>query len=99
LSDCFLVTGSEGCLGSWVVKRLLDRGERCVALDLGADATRLRRLVPDERLAEVAFVRGDIIEDGLVERVIREHEVTQVVHLAALQIPLVAAAPVRGAGG
>jgi UDP-glucuronate 4-epimerase len=97
LNDCFLVTGSEGCLGSWVVKRLLDRGERCVALDLGADATRLRRLVPDERLAEVAFVRGDIVEDGLIERVIREHEVTRVVHLAALQIPLVAAAPARGA--
>lgn len=97
MSECFLVTGSEGCLGSWVVKRLLERGERCVALDLSSEAARLRRLAADEDLAAVAFVRGDILEDGLLTRVIEAHDVTRVVHLAALQIPLVAADPVRGA--
>ena len=94
---CFLVTGSEGCLGSWAVKRLVERGERCVALDLTSEAARLRKLLPEERIRGVTFVRGDVLEDGLLERLIEEHGVTHIVHLAALQIPLVAADPVRGA--
>jgi UDP-glucuronate 4-epimerase len=97
LSECFLVTGSEGCLGSWVLARLLDAGARCVALDLRADGARLRELIPADRLGEVEFVVGDVVEAGLVEGVVREHGVSRVIHLAALQIPLVAAAPARGA--
>jgi UDP-glucuronate 4-epimerase len=97
LSECFLITGSEGCIGSWVIARLLDTGARCVALDVRADGTRLRQLVPTERVAQVEFVVGDIGEEGLVERVVREHGVSRVIHLAALQIPFVAAAPARGA--
>ena len=97
MSECFLVTGSEGCLGSWVVKRLLDDGHRCVALDLDSGSARLRRLVPPSRLADVVFVQGDIVADGLLARVIEAHGVTRVIHLAALQIPFVEADPARGA--
>jgi nucleoside-diphosphate-sugar epimerase len=97
LSERFLVTGSEGCLGSWVLTRLLDRGESCVALDVRQDAQRLRRLIAKERMADIEFVCGDIVEEGLVTRVIREHEVSRIIHLAALQIPLVAVTPARGA--
>jgi UDP-glucuronate 4-epimerase len=95
--DCFLVTGSEGCLGSWVVKNLVETGERAVALDLAPDGVRLRRLLPEHPLDTVAFVPGDIVADGLLPAVIEEHGVTRVIHLAALQIPLVAADPGRGA--
>jgi nucleoside-diphosphate-sugar epimerase len=80
-----------------VLARLLDSGARCVAVDLAPAGTRLRQLVPAERLAEVEVVAGDIVEDGLVERVVREHAVSRIIHLAALQIPLVASAPARGA--
>jgi nucleoside-diphosphate-sugar epimerase len=97
LSECFLVTGSEGCIGSWVVARLVDAGARCVALDVRADGTRIRQLVPAERLEHVQFVVGDIVEEGLVERVVHKHRVSRIIHLAALQIPFVAAAPARGA--
>ena len=95
--ETFLVTGSEGCIGSWVVKNLVERDDRCVALDLASGATRLRKLLPDEQLRDVAFVVGDIAEEGLVARAVAEHGVTRIVHLAALQIPFVAADPIRGA--
>ena len=96
-SDCFLVTGSDGCLGSWVVKNLVERGARCIALDLDPQALRLRELLGEERVGEVAFVAGDVAAQGLLEAVVETHAVTRIVHLAALQIPLVAADPTRGA--
>jgi UDP-glucuronate 4-epimerase len=95
--ECFLVTGSGGCIGSWTVRRLVERGERCIALDVAPERARLRRILDDDRLHEVKLVRGDVLEDGFLSRLIEEQEVTRVVHLAALQIPFVAADPVRGA--
>jgi UDP-glucuronate 4-epimerase len=80
-----------------VLARLLDAGARCVALDVRSDGTRLRQLVQQERIGQVEFVVGDIVEEGLVERVVRRHGVSRVIHLAALQIPFVAAAPAHGA--
>ena len=37
MSDAVLVTGAFGCIGSWVVKRLLAGGETPVVYDLGDD--------------------------------------------------------------
>jgi UDP-glucuronate 4-epimerase len=96
-SETFLVTGSEGCLGAWVVKNLVDEGHACIALDLSTECLRIRELIGDESLERVVLVEGDIASEGLVRSVVEEHGVTRVVHLAALQIPLVAADPVRGA--
>ena len=33
-----LVTGAQGCIGSWVVKQLLERGDDVVIYDLGPGA-------------------------------------------------------------
>jgi UDP-glucuronate 4-epimerase len=96
-SETFLVTGSEGCLGAWVVKNLVDEGHACIALDLSAEGRRIRTLVGDQGLERVVFVEGDIVSVGLVRSLVEERGVTRIVHLAALQIPLVAADPVRGA--
>jgi UDP-glucuronate 4-epimerase len=98
MEERFLVTGSEGCLGSWVVKELAERGISCVALDLESRAERLRYLLHDDRLlGTVTFLTGDIVEEGVLERAVAEHGVTRIIHLAALQIPFVAADPIRGA--
>jgi UDP-glucuronate 4-epimerase len=95
--ECFLVTGSGGCLGSWVVKNLVESGERCIAFDLDSEPRRLRRILDEERLGGVELVAGDIVQEDLLARVVAEHGVTRIIHLAALQIPFVAADPVRGA--
>lgn len=97
VEETFLVTGSEGCLGAWVVKNLVEQDYACVALDLSTEGRRVRTLAGDDRLELVVFAEGDIASEGTVRSLVERHGVTRVIHLAALQIPLVAADPVRGA--
>src|SRR5438876_8862284 len=80
-----LVTGAFGCIGAWVVKRLLAAGERPVVYDLGDDPWRMRMIVGSERLNDVAMIRGDIADRDALDRVVVEHDITRIVHLAAWQ--------------
>jgi nucleoside-diphosphate-sugar epimerase len=92
----FLVTGALGCIGAWTVKRLADEGTPVVATDVGQDVARWRLL--DPRLAErVPLVRSDVTDGPAFERVVAEHGITHVVHLAALQVPFARANPTLGA--
>jgi nucleoside-diphosphate-sugar epimerase len=93
----FLVTGAGGCVGAWTVRTLLDQGCEVVALDLSTDDRRLRLLASEEELAGVRFVRADIADAEAVERTVARERITNIVHLAALQIPFARADPVRGA--
>jgi UDP-glucuronate 4-epimerase len=67
-----------------------------VGFDLGDDISRLRLIMEADELGSVALVRGDVTELAQLERTLDEYEVTHVVHLAALLIPLARANPVRG---
>ena len=87
---CALVTGGAGFIGSSFLRtRLADRSEatRFVNLDVLTYAGNLENLqghVEDaERDGRYRFVRGDIRDQALVERVIEEHGVDCVVHFAA----------------
>ena len=68
-----------------------------VGFDLGDDISRLRLIMEPDELGGVALVRGDVTDLAQLERALDEYEVTHVVHLAALLIPLARANPVRGA--
>lgn len=92
-----LVTGALGCLGAWTLDALVSLGEEPVGFDLGTDDARLRLVMPEERRAKVTLVAGDITDADAVGRVLDEHGITNVVHLAALQVPFCKAAPERGA--
>ena len=92
-----LVTGALGCLGAWTLKALLDLGEEPVGFDLGPDDSRLRLVLSDEERGRVTLVSGDVTDGAAVGRALDEHGITHVVHLAALQVPLVRADPERGA--
>ena len=92
-----LVTGALGCLGAWTLKALVDLGEEPVGFDLGSDDARLRLVLSDEERARVTLVEGDVTDDGAVGRALDEHGITNVVHLAALQVPFCRADPERGA--
>src|SRR3712207_9049540 len=97
MSERFLVTGSSGCIGAWVVAQLVRDGTPVVALDASDDDHRLRLLLDDDELSGLVRVRGDITNlDGL-ERTFDEHGITRVVHLAALQVPFCRADPPLGA--
>ena len=56
----YLVTGALGCIGAWVVERLLEKGDHPVVFDLGTEPRRIRDLLGPEALARVSFVQGDI---------------------------------------
>jgi UDP-glucuronate 4-epimerase len=93
----FLVTGALGCIGAWTVRALVQDGVPVVAFDLGSDARRLRLIMTDEELAKVTFVQGDITELAEVEAALDADDITNIVHLAALQVPFCRADPPLGA--
>jgi len=63
-----LVTGAFGCIGAWVVRRLLADGERPVLFDLADDPWRLRMIAGDDVPSRVTIVRGDITDRDQVTR-------------------------------
>lgn len=79
-----LVTGATGLLGSWLVPELQREGARVVVL--------VRDLVPDALLETsgarraAVTVLGDVCDGRLLERVLVEHEIDCVFHLAAQTI-------------
>ncbi len=95
--DRFLVTGALGCIGAWTVRELVREGTQVVAFDLGTDARRLRLIMRPDELAAVAFETGDITDLATVQRVLDDHRISHVVHLAALQLPFCRADPPLGA--
>ena len=95
MSERVLVTGVLGCLGAWVARAVLGDGDDVVGYDLGEDTARLD-LVLGGDAGRVSLVRGDITDLDALERVLDDHDVTRVVHLAALQVPFVRANPPLG---
>jgi UDP-glucuronate 4-epimerase len=97
LAERTLVTGALGCLGAWTLKALLDLGEEPVGFDLGSADARLRLVLSEEEWARVTLVEGDVTDATAVGSALDDHGITNVVHLAAMQVPLVRADPERGA--
>ncbi len=72
----WLVTGGAGYIGAHVVRALQGDGAEVVVLDdLSTGAP--------ERVEGVAFVEGSVLDRGATRRLLREHAVTGVVHIAA----------------
>jgi nucleoside-diphosphate-sugar epimerase len=92
-----LLTGGYGCIGSWIVRNLLDRGDEVWIYDLKEDPHRLRLLLDDEQLRRVCFVPGDVTDFPSVHAAIQKNRITQVIHLAGLQVPVCRADPLLGA--
>jgi nucleoside-diphosphate-sugar epimerase len=96
-NERFLVTGALGCIGAWTVRRLVREGVSVVGFDLGTDPRRLRLVLSEEELRGVTLVAGDITDLAAVEAALEEHAITNVIHLAALQVPFCRANPPLGA--
>ena len=93
----FLITGALGAIGVWTMRSLLERGYAVIALDVSGAGHRVPLALDERQAAAVTHVKADITDLAALERVIDEHEVTNVIHLAALQVPFVRADPVLGA--
>jgi UDP-glucuronate 4-epimerase len=95
--EIFLVTGSSGCIGSWVLRQLVSEDVRVVAGHSREDYHRPRLLMNPNELERIRFVRFDIGDLDTLKAIIDEHHVTHVIHLAALQVPFCRADPCLGA--
>ena len=93
----FLITGAKGFIGSWIVKDLVERGDRPYILDRDPESHRLRALLSPEQMESFTFISGDVTQFQDLERAVAENGVTHIIHLAALQVPACAANPVLGA--
>jgi len=78
------VTGAYGMLGSWLTRALLDRGAGVVVLR--RDERPGSPLVLDGTESRCSVVHGDLIDAELIERIVGEHEIDSVIHLAAQTI-------------
>lgn len=79
-----LVTGATGLVGGWLVKSLLEAGADVVCLV--RDWVPQSELVRAQAIEQVKVVRGDIRDQALLERLLGEHEIDTVMHLAAQTI-------------
>jgi nucleoside-diphosphate-sugar epimerase len=96
-STRFLLTGAKGFIGSWIVLKLIERGDTPWIYDLDAKAHRLQQLLTEEQREQIHFVQGDIADFDQLDRAVAENGITHLIHLAALQVPACAANPRLGA--
>jgi CDP-glucose 4,6-dehydratase len=82
------VTGATGLVGSWLVRRLVEAGANVVCLV--RDWVPQSELVRSGTIDRVRTVRGDLLDEALMERILGEYEVNTVLHLAAQTIVTIA---------
>jgi len=97
MAETYFITGAHGCIGSWIVKSLVERGDSAVVFDRSDDPRRLRAIMDPDQLAIVRFILGDITDSPAVQRALDQSNATRVIHLAGLQVPVCKADPVGGA--
>jgi nucleoside-diphosphate-sugar epimerase len=97
MSESYFITGAQGCIGSWVVKTLVERGDVSIVFDMSADLRRLRQILDEEAISAVRFRLGDITDAAALTSALVESGARRVIHLAGLQVPTCKADPVKGA--
>jgi len=93
----YFMTGALGCIGAWVVKALVERGDEPVVFDQGRDHRRLEAIIAPAHLARVSFVQGDVTDGTAVHGALEACGAKRIIHLAGLQVPACRANPPLGA--
>jgi nucleoside-diphosphate-sugar epimerase len=97
MPETYFITGAQGCIGSWIVKALVERGDVPVVFDRSEDKRRFSAIVSPSDLERVRFIAGDITDVTAVRAALEDSKARRVVHLAGLQVPTCRADPVAGA--
>jgi nucleoside-diphosphate-sugar epimerase len=92
-----LLTGGYGCIGSWITRNLLSRDDQVWIYDLKPDLHRLQLILEQDQIRQVGFIQGDVIDLAGLKQAITDHEITHLIHLAGLQVPICRADPILGA--
>src|SRR5260370_9648912 len=97
MSEPYFVTGAQGCIGAWVVKALVERGDIPVVFDSSSDARRLTAIMTPDEMEHVRFLTGDITDAVAMRQGLDQSRAARIIHLAGLQVPACKADPVAGA--
>ncbi len=97
MAEIYFITGAQGCIGSWIVKALAERGDTTVVFDRSADSRRLDAIMKSDDLKRVRFVKGDITDAAALLAALQRSSARRVMHLAGLQVPSCQADPAAGA--
>jgi nucleoside-diphosphate-sugar epimerase len=92
-----LLTGGYGCIGAWITRNLLQRGDQVWIYDLKQDPRRLRLIMGEDDVQRVGFLQGDVTDLARLREVLSANQITHIVHLAGLQVPVCRADPILGA--
>jgi nucleoside-diphosphate-sugar epimerase len=97
MAETYFITGAQGCIGSWIVKALAERGDTAVVFDRSEDTRRLDAIMEPGDVERVHFIAGDITDVSAVRSALEESGARRIIHLAGLQVPTCKADPVAGA--
>ncbi len=97
MPETYFITGAQGCIGSWIVKALTERGDQAIVFDRSDDSRRLSAIMAEDEVRQVSFVTGDITDGNAVLSALSKSQATRVIHLAGLQVPTCKADPIAGA--
>ena len=73
-----LVTGGQGCIGAWVIKRLLDRGIDVLMFDLDPVPSRLPLIASAEEIQRVTIKQGRVEDTATVKALVKEEGITHI---------------------
>lgn len=79
----YLITGAAGFIGSHFVEKICETGDRAIVLDQLTYAGNLQNLSAVEKNPNYKFIKGDIADRALVEKILREEKIDFVVNFAA----------------
>lgn len=83
-----LVTGGYGCIGAETAKWLLRNSDAAVVIcSRTVSNDRTERVFHDVDRERLAIIKADVTDQKALEEIFARHQVTRVVHLAALQTP------------
>ncbi len=92
-----LLTGGYGCIGAWIARNLVERGDEVWVYDLKQDLKRLRQVMDEPQWSQVRFIQGDVTDLPAFRAALERPGVTHLIHLAGLQVPICRADPILGA--
>src|SRR6266571_2202140 len=97
MPETYFITGAQGCIGSWIVKALVERGDTPVVFDRSEDKRRLNAIIGPGDLDRVRFMAGDVTDVSAVNSALEASAARRIIHLAGLQVPSCRTDPVAGA--
>ncbi len=93
----YLITGGQGCIGAWIVRRLIRSGKQVVLLDREFQSQRLSQILDQDEHEKITNIQGDITDRACLDQVFAAYPIEYVLHLAALQVPACQSDPLQGA--